>query len=33
MVPCQDNSGQVNRLGHITRQNPATVRKLLVEAA
>jgi transposase len=33
LVPCQDASGEVNRLGHITRQGPATVRKLLVEAA
>lgn len=33
MVPCQDGSGDKNRLGHITRQGPPTVRKLLVEAA
>ena len=33
LVPCQDASAGVNRLGHITRQGPATVRKLLVEAA
>jgi transposase len=33
LVPCQDASGEVNRLGHITRQGPATVRKLLTEAA
>lgn len=33
LVPCQDQSGRTNRLGHITRQGPATVRKLLVEAA
>jgi transposase len=33
LVPCQDSSAGVNRLGHITRQGPATVRKLLVEAA
>jgi transposase len=33
LVPCQDASADVNRLGHITRQGPATVRKLLVEAA
>lgn len=33
MVPCQDSSGDKNRLGHITRQGPPTVRKLLVEAA
>ena len=33
LVPCQDSSADVNRLGHITRQGPATMRKLLVEAA
>ena len=33
LVPSQDASAGVNRLGHITRQGPATVRKLLVEAA
>ena len=33
LVPCQDASAEVNRLGHITRQGPATVRRLLVEAA
>lgn len=33
LVPCQDASAAVNRLGHITRQGPATARKLLVEAA
>jgi transposase len=32
LVPCQDASGDRNRLGHITKQGPATVRKLLVEA-
>ena len=32
LVPCQDSSADKNRLGHITRQGPATVRKLLVEA-
>ncbi len=32
LVPSQDASGGVNRLGHITRQGPATVRKLVVEA-
>lgn len=31
--PCQDATGAVNRLGHITRDGPATVRKLLVESA
>lgn len=33
LVPCQDQSGASNRLGHITREGPATVRKLLTEAA
>jgi transposase len=33
LVPCQDQSAGVNRLGHITREGPGTVRKLLVEAA
>jgi transposase len=33
MVPCQDASAEKNRLGHITRDGPATVRKLLSEAA
>lgn len=33
MVPCQDSSAGVNRLGHITREGPATARKLLVEAS
>ena len=33
LVPCQDQSAQKQRLGHITRQGPATVRKLLTEAA
>jgi transposase len=33
LVPCQDASSDKNRLGHITRQGPATVRKLLTEAA
>jgi transposase len=32
-APCQDASGDVSRLGHITRDGPATVRKLLCEAA
>jgi transposase len=32
LVPCQDASARVNRLGHITRQGPATVRRLLTEA-
>jgi transposase len=33
LVPSLDQSAGVRRLGHITRQGPATVRKLLVEAA
>jgi transposase len=32
LVPCQDATGNVNRLGHITRDGPATMRKLLIEA-
>jgi len=32
LVPTQDASGQTNRLGHITKQGPATARKLLIEA-
>jgi transposase len=33
LVPSQDASSDKNRLGHITKQGPATVRKLLVEAS
>ena len=33
VVPSQDQSGGTNRLGHITRQGPPTVRSLLTEAA
>jgi len=33
LVPSQDASAEQNRLGHITRQGPGTVRRLLVEAA
>lgn len=33
LIPCQDASAGSNRLGHITRQGPSTVRKLLVEGA
>jgi transposase len=33
LVPSQDSSGDKNRLGHITRQGPASLRKLLVEAS
>lgn len=32
MVPAQDSSAGVNRLGHITKQGPSTVRKLITEA-
>lgn len=33
LVPCQDSSASVNRLGHITKEGPATPRKFLVEAS
>jgi transposase len=33
LVPCQDASADRNRLGHITRDGPAVVRKLLCEAS
>lgn len=33
LVPSQDQSGGSNRLGHITREGSATVRRLLTEAA
>jgi transposase len=33
LIPCQDASADKNRLGHITREGPASVRKLLTEAA
>jgi len=33
LVPCQDASADRNRLGHITREGPATVRRLVAEAA
>ena len=33
LVPSQDASARVNRLGHITREGPATVRQLLTEAS
>ena len=33
LIPCQDSSAGVNRLGHITKAGPATARKLLVEAS
>ncbi len=32
LVPCQDASAGSNRLGHITKDGPATARKLLIEA-
>lgn len=33
LVPSQDSSANMNRLGPITREGPSTVRKLLTEAA
>ena len=33
LVPCQDASAGKNRFGRITREGPATVRRLLVQAA
>ncbi len=33
LVPCQDSSADRNRLGHITREGPAVMRKLLTEAS
>ena len=33
LVPCQDSSAGKDRFGHITKEGPATVRKLLCEAA
>ena len=33
LVPCQDQSGERNRLGHITREGAPVVRRLLAEAA
>lgn len=32
LVPCQDSSGGRDRFGHITRDGPSTLRKLLCEA-
>jgi transposase len=32
LVPCQDQSGDKNRLGHITREGPAVVPQLVAEA-
>jgi len=33
LVPCQDQSGSTNRLGHITREGASVVRRMLGEAA
>ena len=33
LVPCEDSSAGKQRLGHITRQGPSLVRRLLCEAA
>ena len=33
MVPCQDQSADRNRLGHITKQGPSVVRRVLTEAS
>jgi transposase len=33
LVPCQDASAGKNRFGHITREGPATVRRLLTQSA
>ncbi len=33
LVPCQDASAGMNRLGHITKQGPGTARKYLVQGA
>jgi transposase len=33
LVPREDSSGEQRRLGHITREGPGTMRKLLAEAA
>ena len=33
IIPCQDASAKTNRLGHITRDGPSTVRKVITEAA
>lgn len=32
LIPCQDQSAGRNHLGHITREGPGTVRRLLIEA-
>src|SRR5438876_2828138 len=33
LAPCQDQSGNKNRLGHITREGAPVVRQLVAEAA
>lgn len=33
LIPSQDASGGVNKLGHITKEGPGTVRKLLIQSA
>jgi transposase len=33
LIPCQNQSGDHNRLGHITKQGPPEVRRLLMEAS
>jgi|GEM_PF-631161 len=33
VVPCQDSSAATHRLGHITKQGPASVRQLVTEAS
>jgi transposase len=33
LVPCQDQSGNFNRLGRITREGPASARRMLCEAS
>jgi transposase len=33
LIPCQNQSGDRNRLGHITKQGPREVRRLLIEAS
>ena len=33
LVPCQHQSGASNRLGHITREGPSTMRRLLTQSA
>ena len=33
LIPSQDASGGVNKLGHMTKEGPGTVRKLLIQSA